>query len=52
MKYKKKHKKLVTDYEAQKRKHIEKLANSMLENDEKMHKLKSKQINDDFLDLF
>ena len=52
MKYKNKHKKLVTDYETQKRKHIEKLANSMLDNDEKMLKFKSKQINNNFLDLF
>jgi hypothetical protein len=52
MKYKKKHKKLVDDYDTQKRKHIEKLSTKMLENDEKMRKFKEKNINDKFLDLF
>ena len=52
MKYKKKHKKIVDDYDAQKRKHLEKLSTKMLENDEKMLKFKSKQINNKFLDLF
>ena len=33
---KRKHKKLIDDYEGQKRKHLEKLATKSLENDEKM----------------
>jgi hypothetical protein len=47
-----KHDKLVNDYENQKRKHIEKLAKKMLDNDEKFRKLRDKEINDDFLNLF
>ena len=50
MKRKKKHQKLIDDYETQKRKHIEKLSNKMLENDEKLRKFKSKEINNNFLD--
>jgi len=49
---KRKHQKLVNDYETQKRKHIEKLSTKMLENDEKMRRFKEKNINDKFLDLF
>jgi len=52
MKKKKKHQKLIDDYDTQKRKHLEKLSTKMLENDEKLRKFKSKQINDKFLDLF
>jgi len=52
MKKKRKHQKLVTDYETQKSKHIEKLSTKMLENDEKMRKFKEKNISDKFLDLF
>jgi len=52
MKKKRKHKKLVDDYEKQKSKHLEKLASKTLENDEKMRKFKEKNINDKFLDLF
>lgn len=52
MKKKRKHKKLVDDYEKQKSKHLEKLATKTLENDEKMRKFKEKKINDKFLDLF
>jgi hypothetical protein len=48
----KKHDKLVNDYENQKRKHVEKLAKKMLDNDEKFRKLRDKEINDDFLNLF
>ena len=33
-------------------KHLEKLATKMLENDEKLSKLKAKNINTDFLNLF
>ena len=42
----------VKDYDKQKEKHLEKLANKMLENDEKLSKLKGKNINTDFLNLF
>ena len=52
MKRKKKHQKLIDDYDTQKRKHLEKLATKSLENDEKMRKFNSRQINDKFLDLF
>jgi len=52
MKKKKKHQKLMDDYDTQKRKHLEKLSTKMLEDDEKLRKFKSKQINDKFLDLF
>tara|TARA_B100001093_G_scaffold348919_1_gene333448 strand:+ start:500 stop:658 length:159 start_codon:yes stop_codon:yes gene_type:complete len=52
MKYKKKHKKLIDDYEGQKRKQLEKLATKSLENDEKMLKFKSKSIKGNYLDLF
>jgi hypothetical protein len=49
---KKKHSKLVRDYDKQKEKHLEKLATKILENDEKLSKLKGKNINTNFLDLF
>ncbi len=49
---KRKHQNLVTDYEKQKRKQLEKLATKSLENDEKMLKFKSKEIKGDYLDLF
>jgi len=48
----KKHNKLVKDYDRQKSEHLDKLASKMLKNDEKMQKLKDKQINTDFLKLF
>jgi uncharacterized protein (DUF1330 family) len=48
----KKHNKVVKDYDKQKEKHLEKLATKMLENDEKLNKLKGKQINTNFLNLF
>jgi len=48
----KKHSKIVKDFDKQKEKHLEKLATKMLEQDEKMQKLKDKQINTGFLDLF
>jgi hypothetical protein len=47
-----KHDSLVRDYEVQKAKHLEKLASQMLKQDEKMQKLKEKNINNDFLKLF
>jgi hypothetical protein len=48
----KKHSRLVRDYDKQKEKHLEKLATKMLDNDEKLSKLKGKNINTNFLDLF
>ena len=45
----KKHNKIVKDYDKQKEKHLENLATKMLKNDEKLEKLKSKQIKGDFL---
>ena len=48
----KKHSKIVKDYDEQKRRHVEKLATKMLANDEKLSKLKGKNINTDFLNLF
>jgi len=52
MKRSKKHRKLVKDYDKQKRKHLEKLAKKMVDNDEKSRILKGKVINKDILDLF
>jgi hypothetical protein len=49
---KKKHDKIVKDYDKQKELHLEKLATKMLDNDEKLIKLKEKNINTDFLKLF
>jgi hypothetical protein len=49
---KKKHSKIVKDYDKQKERHLEKLASKLLENDEKLSKLKGKNINTNFLDLF
>ena len=48
----KKHYKIVTDYGKQKSKHLEKLTNKMLKNDEKYQQLKSKTIKGDFLKNF
>ncbi len=47
-----KHNKLVNDYSNQKSKHLEKLADKMLEDQEKMDKLRDKKTNGKFLDLF
>jgi hypothetical protein len=49
---KKKHSKIVKDYDKQKQIHLEKLATKILDNDEKLSRLKAKNINTDFLDLF
>jgi hypothetical protein len=49
---KKKHTKIVNDYEKQKSRHMERLATKLLQNDEKLSKLKEKNINTNFLDLF
>jgi len=50
--YLKKHNKIVKDYDNQKSKHLEKLTNRMLDNDEKLQKLKTKPIKGDFLKNF
>jgi hypothetical protein len=47
-----KHDKIVNDYDKIKSKHLDKLAGKMLKDDEKNQKLKEKNINPDFLDLF
>jgi len=47
-----KHDKIVNDYENQKQKHLDRLGKKMLDNDEKFRKLRDKEINDDFLNLF
>ena len=48
----KKHHKITKDYGKQKSKHLEKLTDKMLKNDEKVQQLKSKQIKGDFLKNF
>jgi hypothetical protein len=48
----KKHDSIVNDYQTTKSKHLDKLATKMLENDKKFRTLKSKQMNDKFLNLF
>ena len=48
----KKHKKIVTDYDRQKNRHLEKLATKVLKDDENRSQLKAKNINTNFLDLF
>ena len=48
----KKHHKITKDYGKQKSKHLERLTDKMLKNDEKAQKLKSKQIKGDFLKNF
>jgi putative aminopeptidase FrvX len=50
--YNKKHDQIVTDYENQKSKHLEKLATKRLATDEKFSILKSKTIKGKFLDDF
>lgn len=49
---KKKHNKLVKDYDKQKANHLEKLASKMLKDDDKLQQLKGKNINPKFLNLF
>ena len=49
---KRKHNKLVNDYEVQKSKHLEKLATKMLEDQEKLRILRDKKSDGKFLDLF
>jgi hypothetical protein len=48
----KKHDKIVNDFDSQKQKHLEKLATKMLDDQDKINKLKEKNINTDFLKLF
>ena len=48
----KKHDAIVNDFDNQKQKHLEKLATKMLDEQEKLNQLKSKNINPDFLNLF
>lgn len=48
----KKHDALVNDFEAQKQKHLEKLATKSLEEQEKLSRLKEKNIKTDFFNLF
>jgi len=47
-----KHDKIVKDYEKTKRKHLEKLADKMLEDQEKIDRLREKKSDGDFLKLF
>ena len=49
---KRKHDKLVNDYDNQKSKHLEKLADKMLEEQDKLSKLRDKKTDGKFLDLF
>ena len=48
----KKHHKIIKDYDKQKNKHIEKLTDRMLKNDEKSQQLKSKIMKGNFLKNF
>jgi hypothetical protein len=48
----KKHDNIVNDFDVQKQKHLEKLATKMLDDQDKLNKLKEKNINTDFLKLF
>jgi hypothetical protein len=48
----KKHDKIVNDFDVQKQKHLEKLATKMLEEQDKINKLKDKEIKTDFFKLF
>lgn len=48
----KKHNRIVKDYEKQKMKHVEKLTNKLLKDDEKTQKLKSYNIKNNPFDLF
>ena len=50
--YSKKHNRIVKDYDKQKSRHLEKLTTKMLDNVEKLQKLKSKPIKGNFLKNF
>lgn len=47
-----KHDKIVNDYDKQKEKHLERLANKMLKDEDKKDRLRSKIIKGDFLNKF
>jgi hypothetical protein len=47
-----KHDKIVNDYKNSKKNHLERLATKMLKKDKDFNKLKEKNINSNFLDLF
>jgi len=49
---KRKHNKLINDYDNQKSKHLERLADKMLEDQEKLRIFKDKKSDGKFLDLF
>ena len=49
---KKKHSKIVNDYDKQKSRHLEKLADKMLEDQDILDKLRKKESDGKFLDLF
>ena len=48
----KKHDKIVNDFDVQKQKHLEKLATKMLDEQDKINRLKDKEIKTDFFKLF
>jgi len=48
----KKHHKITRDYDKQKSKHLERLTDKMLKNDEKAQQLKTKKMKGDFLTNF
>jgi hypothetical protein len=48
----KKHHKITRDYDKQKSKHVERLTDKLLKNDEKAQQLKSKTMKGDFLKNF
>ena len=48
----KKHDAIVNDFDAQKEKHLEKLATKTLQEQEKLSRLKEKNINSNFFKLF
>jgi hypothetical protein len=52
MKKSKKHIEVISDFETAKRKHLEKLATKIIKKDDINQKLKEKQINTNFLNLF
>ena len=47
-----KHDKIVTDYDEQKRKHLERLVDKMLKDEDEKDKWREKDINTDFFDNF
>ncbi len=51
-KKKKRHDAITNDFEKTKQRHLEKLATKMLKDQEKIDRLRDKNINTDFLDLF